>query len=321
MKISESFREGLRRLHSAKRVILWVYLLNLVIAAAPAAVLSDLIRQSTKHSLAAENLRTGFDDEWYREFHAEASGLGETFEPSMSELGAVLNGLDAFVSGEMFKEFSGIVGIGLLFLLLWTFLTGGALHLYVEKGEVSREAFFAGAARFFPRLFRLMLLAGVFYAIVYWLLLPGVDHAIQNVNRQTIDERVAFAWVIAKYGLVLGAVLLINLIFDYAKILAVRHDRTGAFVNAWEGLRMVLRHPVKTVGLYLLVGAIGLAFLLLYGLVVPGAGQEGYGGVAWAFLLGQAYVVSRIWTRLLFFSSQSALADALSPRSGPLATV
>lgn len=81
------------------------------------------------HSLAAEKLRGGFDDEWYREFKAEVSGLGKTLDPSVSGAGAVYNALDAFVGGEMSSQFSGVVGVGLLFLLLWTFFSTSIFHV------------------------------------------------------------------------------------------------------------------------------------------------------------------------------------------------
>ncbi len=319
MRIFQAIGEGIRRVHSGKRVIAWLYLANLLVAVVPTAVLSEMLRQSADHSLAAENLAAGFDDEWYREFKAGASGLGKTFDPSVSGAGAILNGLDAFVGGEMFSQFSGVVGVGVLFLLLWTFFTGGILDFYLSGGEVSRERFFSASARYFPRMARLFALAAILYAAAYTILLPGVDQAIQTVNRQTIDERVAFAWVIAKYALVLGAVFLINLVFDYAKILAVRQDRRSAVLSAAAAGRMVLRHPLRTVGLYAAVGALGIVFLLVYGLSAPGALQQGYGGVALALIVGQLYILARIWTRLLFFSSQSAMCQALTkgPETAP----
>ncbi len=314
MTILEALREGMRRLHSAKRILVWLYLLNLVVATVPTVVLSEVIRKSIDHSLAAENLRDGFDDEWHREFEVGASGLAGTFDPSVSGTGAVLNGLDAFVGGEMFSQFSGIVGVGVVFMLLWTFVNGGLVDFYLKPDLPSRERFFAASARYFPRLFRLFLLAAILYGATYYLLLPGVEKAIQTVNRQVIDERVAFAWVLAKYALVLAIVFLINLVFDYAKVLTVLEERRSAVGAAWSSLVFTLRHPIRTVGLYAAIGAVGISLLLLYGLVAPGALQQSYWTVAFAFALGQIHILGRIWTRLLFLSSQSALCQNLRPR-------
>lgn len=311
MRILEAFGQGLGRLHSAKRLILWLYLLNLVVATVPAVVLSEMIHKSTDHSLAAENLRAGFDDEWHREFRVDASGVGRTFDASVTGIGAILNGLDAFVGGEMFSQFSGVVGIGVIFLLFWTFANGGLLEFYVKGGEPGRERFFAACARYFPAMFRLFLLAALFYAATYYLLLPGVERAIQTVNRQVIDERVAFAWVIGKYGFVLAVVFVINLVFDYAKILAVKEDRRSSILAAWAAGGFVLRHPVKTVGLYAVVGSVGILLLLVYGLVAPGALQQTDWAVLFGFLIGQIYIVVRIWNRLLFLSSQTVLCQGL----------
>ena len=76
----------------------------------------------------------------------------------------------------------------------------------------------------------------------------------------------------------------------------------GAILAA---IRFVRRRPKATVGLYLLNGVLFLIVLALYALLAPGAGTVGpsmWIGVA----VGQAYIVARLFTKLVFYASQTA---------------
>ncbi len=157
-------------------------------------------------------------------------------------------------------------------------------------------------------------MAGLFYWLIYFYLLPFLGDLVQAHIREVIDERVVFAWTVAKYLLVLGVLVLVNLIVDYARILTVVQKRRSAMLAAVGSLRFVIGHLGRTLSLYLIIGLLGLLFLVLYALLAPGGLQESWSGVVWALVLGQAYIVSRIWIRLLFMASQSALCASLADR-------
>ncbi len=304
--ISRALAGGLGRLLSHPRFLIWLYAANLLLALIPAFVVSSQIERSLEQSQMAERLHEGFDDEWYREFRVDARGFSATFTPAVTGIGAVLEALDAFASGKLWTGYAPIVGLGILLLLVWTFASGGILSTYHQEGGGPGE-FWAACGRHFGPLLRLLLLAGLFYLAAYKLLLPWVDHAVQTVNRQTIDERVAFAWVVGKYLLVLAYVFAVNLVFDYAKIVCVAENRRSALAAATGALKLVWRRPLATVGLYLALGLVGVVLLLAYALVAPGALQSGYLGLAVVFVLGQAYVLSRVALRLYSLAAQTDL--------------
>ncbi len=303
--ILRSISAGWRRLWSHKRFLFWLYFANLALALIPAFLVFSAIQESVDHSQMAEGLRQGFSDEWHREFRAEAGGFAETFTPAVTGIGAVLDGLDAWLSGKIFNQYAPILGLGVLLLLMWTFATGGVLNCYL--GREHREPFWASCGRYFGPLVRLLLLAALFYLVAYRLLLPWVDQAVQTVNRQNIDERVAFAWVLAKYSLVLVYIFLVNLLFDYAKIVCVAEARRSALSSALAAVRLILRRPIAVIGLYAVLGVIGVFLIAAYALVAPGALQDTYLEIALAFLAGQLFIVSRVFMRLYYFASQSEL--------------
>ena len=140
---------------------------------------------------------------------------------------------------------------------------------------------------------------------------PSLADLVRMVARDQIDERVAFLGSVAKYSVVLGALILVNLVFDYAKILTVTQQRRSSILAILKAAKLLGAHPGRMVGLYVWIGLLGIGFFFLYWLVAPGINQQSSLAVGWALLLGQMYITSRIWTRLLFLGSQSALCEEL----------
>ena len=77
----------------------------------------------------------------------------------------------------------------------------------------------------------------------------------------------------------------------------------GALIAA---TRFVLRHPGRTFSLYLTNGLLFVVLLALYALSAPGAGGGGL-DIWRPFVIGQAYVLGRLFLRLLFAASQTSL--------------
>jgi hypothetical protein len=72
------------------------------------------------------------------------------------------------------------------------------------------------------------------------------------------------------------------------------------------GGRFVRRHAAAAVGLYALNA---VAFVLLIGIfavIAPGAPGSGW-SMAFALAIGEAYIVARLYLKLLFYGSETAL--------------
>jgi len=310
MTIREAFGGGLRRVHGAKRYLFLVYAINLVIALALGAVLANAIRTSLGSSLAADNLRRGFDGLWFQGFSAHARGLSSTFDPSVVGIGAVFNGLDSFLRGDLFGGYVGIVAVGLLYLLMWTFFSAGFISVY--RQESGERSFWAEGARFFPRFLILAILAGILYYVIFHFVFRWLSSGVDALTRNVVDERIAFAYTLIKYLIVWLLVYAVNLTFDYGKILTVVRDHGNALTAPLKALGFVLGNLGRTAGLYVSVGLVWIVLMFVYWLIAPGAGQASALAIFGAFLLGQLYIVSRIWTRCLFYGSQTALYEGLA---------
>ncbi len=308
---------GTSRAFSARLLIVGLWLINLLAAAALAIPLGASLQSSIGASLVHERLRTGFDMGWFGELQGTAQGLLSTFTPTVVGAGAFFNNLEAWLSGELWRGIPALVVAGSIYLLLWTFLQGGILtRLSLRREEApSAAGFFASGGRFFLRFLGLALMSGVLYAGVYRLgrwLFP----ALEELSRDVTVERTALWLVVAAAVLIAFLLCLINLIFDYARMAIVLEGRKNPLRAAYHAVRLILRHPGQTLGLYALLGLLGLGLLAVYARIAPGAGQSTLPGIALAFLVAQAYLVAKLWLRLVLSASQLTLYEALRPPPG-----
>jgi hypothetical protein len=303
--------KGVWRVLSSPGLVLWLWLVNLAVALPGAWVMSELIRASIGESLVDERLTESFDMGWYGEFEAAAKGLETTFTPTVVGAGAFYNNLEAWLQGEMFEGFPGLVGLGVLYAVLWALFVGGILDRYSAPARFSLSRFFSSGGRFFFRFLRLAVISGLLYYLIYrfagWL--------FSWVQRATIDvtvERTVLLYTLMAAVLVILLLTLVNMAFDYAKIATFKEDRRSTLLAAVRGVGFVLSHPIKTMGLYYGLGAVGVLLLALYAWIAPGANQSTVTGVALAFLVGQAFLIVKLMLRLTFYASQMMLYETVS---------
>src|SRR4029079_12790595 len=81
-------------------------------------------------SLAAGAVADGVNNDWWREFTAQATGLGATFTPSIIGFASTLD----TVSRVLDARYPPAAVMWLLggYLTLWTFLSGGILERYAR---------------------------------------------------------------------------------------------------------------------------------------------------------------------------------------------
>jgi hypothetical protein len=308
-----AFKEGLDRVRHAPALVVGVWLSTLVLALGPAVVLHDILESHLGSSLMAETAATGVNFDWWNEFLAQASGLGQSFVPAVLGFAAVLWNLSGLADGvELSPALTLVVGAQ---LLLATFLAGGLLDRLARDRRIGAAAFFSACGVWFFRFLRLALLAGPIYAFLFTTVHAWFFDALYvDWTRNLLVERQSFAVRLALYAAFTALVCGINLVFDYAKIRAVVEDRRSMIGALAAGTRFVVRHPAKTLLLY--ATNLGLAMLVAaaYWLTSPAAAP----GLA-AFAIGQVYIVLRVIVRLQFMASQTALFQSRLAHAGYVA--
>jgi len=316
-----AFREGIRRVNGAPLVVIGMFAVTLLVALPLSYVLRSEIAAHLGSSLAADAAAAGTNYDWWQEFSAQASGLATTFIPSITGFGAVLENLGAVLDNE--HQARAIAGATALWLLLWSFLSGGVIDRFARARRTRSHGFFGACGMHVWRLLRLGLVALAVYAFLFgyvhhWIFAVGYPRWTRDVT----VERSAFAIRLACYAVFGALLVLCSLIFDYARVRIVVEDRRSALGGLVAGARFARRHRAGVLGLYA-VNAV--AFLLLaaaYAAIAPGAPQSGLS--TWAVLgLGEAYILLRHYLKLLFYASetaffQGALAHAAYTAAPPI---
>jgi len=310
-------RDGIRRVLRAPAILAGVWLLTLLVSLPLALGLRSMIAQHLGSSLAADTAVSGVNYDWWQEFDDQATGLGVTFKPTIIGFGAVLDNLSAFLDND--RRPVVIVGAAAAYVGLWIFLAGGIIDRYAREHATRASGFFAACGVFFFRFLRLAAVMG----IVYWILFQYVhgylfDTLYPRLIREVSVERTAF---FTRAGLYLVFALLVaacNLVFDYAKVRAVVEDRHSMIGAVAAALRFVRRNAGATIALYAIdVMLFGVA-LATYAAVAPGAGAGGWS--VWSGLaVGQAYILARLFVKLVFWASETSLFQGRLAHAGYVA--
>jgi len=307
MNMLQYLKRGLHRTIICREAVIWLYLTNLILVLVPTLLLFGEIEESLTNRVMAEEMSKGYDDIWFKEFSAEAKGLGSTFDPTVTGIGAILNSLDSQLSGQLFLTYLPIVAFACLYALFWIFASGGLLQAFNRNAPPSFASFVSDSGAFFGRFFRITVLAAVGYALVFGMLKPGVEDLLAYLLREEIDERIVFACTLGKYLLVALSLAALSMLSDYTKISTVVESRHSILLAMLRSLRLCLAQFRRVAALYLMLTLVGLLLLLIYSIVAPGASQQSWPGVILALALGQAYIISRVWLRVLYLGSQFEL--------------
>ncbi len=302
---------------AAPALLIGVYLVTLLATVPPMLALHEAITEHLGSSIAADTLASGVNRTWWEEFGAQAEGIEETFTPSVIGFAAVLSNLSAFVDNTPMP--GAIAGIVAMYLVVWAFLAGGVLDRLARQRQVRSVGFFSACGVYFFRFIRLGVIAG----LTYWVLLGPIhewlfDDLYSMATRDLTVERTAFLVRIALYALLGVPLLLVNLVLDYAKIRAVVEDRRSMVGALLASVRFVRRHLGATVGLYLLNTGLFLVVLVVYAQAAPGAGSTGP-SMWMGFLIGQSYVLARLFTKLVFYASQTVFFQSQLAHAGYVA--
>ncbi len=321
MRVTHSFLHGLGRVLKSPALIVWVYLASLAVALPLATIVRGRIATHVGGSLVEQNLREGFDLDWYGEYEEQASGLAATFGPVVIGHMALVENLERLLDGELLTSERTLLAAGGLFLVFWAFLVGGILDRFAHPGEPhSRARLFGHGGEFFWRMFRLLIISALLYLVIFRFIASPLHDFVETATRDVTAERTVIFWTALVY-LLTGLLLFVaSMALDYAKIAVVVEKRRSSVLAFVRGLGFVFQHPGKSFGLYALLVAMAAAVMLIYGVFAPGAGQSDWVAVLIAFAVGQAYLVVRILVKLWFLSSQTILFQSChAVAAGPAA--
>jgi hypothetical protein len=305
MSAFAAWLDGIRRVNRAPAVLIGVWALTLLVSVPMAVALRAMLAHHLGASLAADTAASGVNYDWMQEFSEQSTGLGTTFKPTIIGFGAVLDNLSAFLDAT--PQPAVIIAAAAFFILLWIFVAGGIIDRYARDRATRSSGFFAAAGVYFFRFLRLAAVQWIVYGILFGAVHAALfDRLYPRLTHEMTAERMAFAVRVGLYLVFGTAVAVATMVFDYAKVRAVVEDRRSMLGATNAAIGFIRRNPGAAVVLFLLNFGAFVATLAVYALVAPGAASSGltmWLGVA----VGQVYVITRLWIKLTFWASETAL--------------
>jgi len=309
--------DGIGRVNRAPAVLVGAWVVTVIVSLPPALALREMIARHLGASLAADSAAEGVNYDWMQEFSEQATGVGVTFRPTIIGFGAVLDNVSALA--DRTSRPAVIFVAAAVYILLWIFLAGGTIDRLARDRATRAYGFFSASGAFFFRFLRLFGVQALVYGVLFGVVHPLLfDRVYSRLTHDLTVERTAFFVRLALYAIFGAAIAACTIVFDYAKVRAVVEDRRSMIGAIAAALGFIRRHTAATIELFLVNFALFATLMAAYGLVAPGAGRTSI--TMWlGFGLGQLYIVARLWVKLVFWASETALFQSRLAHAGYVA--
>jgi hypothetical protein len=315
-----SLHAGARSLGRNWGLVVFVLLANLAFALVLAVPLALQLHGDLVNRGAASGMMYGFDYDWWAEWSARQSGPAAELTPAILGTGFAFRNLDLLLKGSLpgglFARGDGpspdptILGLGVLYLLLQVFLTGGLLGVFRSpQGGWTVRGLVHGSGFYFGRILRVSLLALAANGMVFALNAPFARW-VDGLAREAVSEQTALVLVLGRHLVLLLALVLVHMTSSHAKVMVVREERLSAALALLSSLGFCARNLLAAAGQYVVIGAVGAGLLLLFGALDARLEVIGWRSQLLALGLFQVFVAVRIALRLGLLASQLELQAA-----------
>ncbi|MBN1222879.1 MAG: hypothetical protein JXB23_06490 [Candidatus Aminicenantes bacterium] len=287
MKVIQSYGQGVGRSVQEMKMAVLLWVCNAFFASSLYFLVSGYLKNALGSSSIAEDLVRRFDFGIFIELLIHKGGAVRTI-------------------------ISAALVLGVLYFWVSVFLHGGILHTLVrsrnagdgdEKPRRISRVFFEGAGKYFGRFFRLTL-----YSLLLWVggavLFLLFNAVLKPFTANGLNEKLVFYLVALRVIIGVFLFFLIRMILDYARVMIVRQDMRHVFRALLKSVGFVFTRLGKTLGLYYLLVLTGVVLFLIYWGVQSLIPTYSFVSIMLAFLVGQIFILSRGWLKVLFQAAQ-----------------
>ena len=291
-RFNDAFVGGFRSASSSIRMVLVLYVSNLVIALPLALMFRGIMTSAIGNSMLTDRLLAGFDATVYAGFLRNGSkGLGA--------LGSAV-GWGAALS-----------------MVLTTVLDGGILGQLSSGGRrFTLASFFGDCGRYLWRYLRLSLIFAPVLVIVFLgstALFGSIYDAVDRSAVSEVDVIRARILILAATLFLVGLVVLMS---DYARVETVRSDARSMFRVSWIAVKFVFRRFFSVVGLQLAFLVVSLCVIAAYLLAENPMNVSTGAGILALLVAQQVTIVLRMFIRVATFAGERHLYLSLvAPQS------
>ena len=308
MKVNDAFKKGLAFVAENYKIIPILYMANFLLAIIIAIPRFAQLDAKICQFGVREDLQQNFDYEWWTTFNHTAKGIEKTVKPSLSGgFGPLFDNLSLFLTGRFDQIGTWIFCFAAAYLILAAFFNGGIIGLFAdEKRSFSTSRFFSYSGLYFHHFFALALTAVSLFFLIYKFIHPAIFNLVDSITLNFMSQPAAWFVNFAAYFLLLILIILLNIIFDYAKIIIVSEKKESSWLCIWLAIRFIAMHFASGVGLYLLVALLAIGLVIVFGFLLNVINPSQIALFIIAILLQQIFIFAKIAIRLTFYGTQFA---------------
>ena len=279
MGIIKLFGQGISAASRNGRMLVLLWIVQFLFSLLVVAPFYFLLESQFSRSLTGEKLFAGTELLW----------LGDLLY-RFQEIPPLLGGL--------------LIGSSVLFLLLLVFLQGGIIgRIAAGEEKITLGNFFGDCGRYFGRFFRVLLLSIIGYLAVF-----GILGRFLSIPFRLWSKGASTQWATLLSSLLRLLVFLliysiVKMVFDYVKVTLVLEDSRKTVRTTLRTIRFLGQRFFKAWALFLLVGLLFVMVTVVYLVVAKSLPKTGIGPL-FLFLWQQAYILTRLWTTILFLGTE-----------------
>ncbi len=286
--------QGIQWLWQSKKMLLIVYLINLLFGIVMVMPFRQAIAQFGGHSLLMQQMAGRFNMDFLMDFIVHEQN-------------------DLVIWGSTL-----LVGT-ILYQLLQLFLSGGIYAVFLQQGQYTSETFWGNAARYWGRFIRLFLWSLLLLAAIWGIVLfmKGFQRLIWGKHPY---ETVIYWNKVFRIVLLQLLLIVYFMVMDFSRLITVHRNLTQMRRALTEGLRFVKQHPFTTIGLGIIFQILTALALLVYNPIANILHSPAWAVIFLLFVWQQLYMALRLTLRLTLYAAETAYLQNFSRAASLSAT-
>ena len=275
----KAIKRGLLRVNSNLKYIILLWGVNTVFAILLTGPIFLFLKESLQHNVQADKLTETFSYLWFIELNYQFREIIETL-PII------------------------LIMAGIIFALIQVFLLSGMYQILSGEAEKNHFIdFFYGCVRYFYRFFKVFCISVVCYVGLYFVNIVYLNYTdILSMNSES--EFLIILFNLLRYSTIILLFGILNLIFDYFRIRIVIHQNYNVLKDWWLSFKFVIKKFWRVSILFWFFATIGIMLSIIHTQINNYFNPTNYITIFAIFILNQLFIVTKIWVKLLFISSQ-----------------
>jgi hypothetical protein len=279
MRILKIFEEGFQTTNKKLKMVVYLWLINFIFSVVIVTPVYFLIKKDLSGSLMSDQIIKGTGLLW----------IGDIFYKYQDLLPALVG---------------WFLIPGIFFMLLYIFLYGGIIgRIAAQDEKINLKSFLSDCSTYFFTFLRVFLISLVAYLVVFGGIHSAISALLNLWKKSASTEWPLILASILEFVILVLLFSIVRMFFDYVRVRLVVEKSKKAIRATILNISFIGKRFFKAWFLYLLVVLIAAIFAIVYFAVyqpLPNIGVLLIAGFIWQ----QIYVLSRMWTKVLFYSTE-----------------